>query len=254
MQSTDRSKLLLECVDVGYSVGKAKTLLQGVSFLVNEGEHCAVVGPNGAGKTTLLNLLLGLNELSAGDVLYRGNSIKGKTQRELAKLVAYVPQLLATEIPYSVLEFVAMGRYAHGGGEDDDAVVRAMEMVDVVQFKDRAVASLSGGERQRVCIAAALAQEAPLLVLDEPLSHLDPGQRLEIRRVIRQLPKNITIIAVTHDMDWLLEDFNRVLCITGGALKYDVDVEGFVQQELAEELFGHGLGGLVEKRYGEVKT
>ncbi|MGJ8674090.1 ABC transporter ATP-binding protein [Rubritalea sp.] len=248
MSSTDFNEVLLECSDVSFSVGKIN-LLDRASFTLKRGEHCAVIGPNGAGKTTLLNLLMGLSPTSSGVVSYGGESIHGKAQRELAKLVAYVPQLLATEIPYTVLEFVAMGRYAHGGGEMDDAVSEAMRLVDVEKFRHRAVSTLSGGERQRVCIAAALAQEAPLLVLDEPLSHLDPGQRLEIRRVIQQLPDSITVLAVTHDIDWLLADFKRVLCISDGRLTHDVSVETFVEEDLAEGLFGHGLARVVSERY-----
>lgn len=226
-------------------------LLDSVSFSIETGEHCAIVGPNGAGKSTLLNLLLGIYRPSNGEVFYNGLPIATQSRREIATKVSYVPQLLAAEIPYSVIDFVAMGRYAHGGGKDDSAVKEALRIVDVERLQDRAVSTLSGGERQRVCIAAALAQGAPLLVLDEPLSHLDPGQRLEIRDVIENLPDTITVLSVTHDMDWLLEGFGRVLCMKDGRLIDDVTVKQFVHAGLADELFGHGLASVVKQRYRE---
>lgn len=241
---------LLECIEVGYDVGK-KRLVDRVSFSMQRGERCAIVGPNGAGKTTLLNLLLGQLRPSSGEVLFQGELLKNMAQREIAKHIAYVPQLLAAEIPYTVLEFVAMGRYAYDGSEHDAAVRRAMDMVAVTEFQDRVVSTLSGGERQRVCIAAALAQEAPMLVLDEPLSHLDPGQKLEIRNVINKLPCDITVLVVTHDMDWLLSDFERVLCMNIGKLAYDINTQYFLDKGVAEELYGHGIGEELERHYKE---
>lgn len=249
--STNRQiSSILDCSDLGCQVGR-KVLLEGVSFSLNSGERCAVVGPNGAGKTTLIKLLLGQQTKSCGEVILSGDALSNLSRNEIAKRMAYVPQLVEAEIPYIVSEFVGMGRYAHGGDEHDEEVQKAMELVNVSRFRDRRVATLSGGERQRVCIAAALAQQVKLLVLDEPLSHLDPGQRLEVRKVLDELPKDMTVIAVTHDMDWLTNDFDRVLCLKEGKLVADVNPQKFVENLWAEKLYGQGVGRQLLERYKE---
>lgn len=241
---------ILECSGLGCQVGR-KVLLEGVSFSLNSGERCAVVGPNGAGKTTLIRLLLGQHTKACGEVILSGDALSNLSRNEIARRVAYVPQLVEAEIPYTVSEFVGMGRYAHGGDEHDEEVKKAMELVNVFGFRDRRVATLSGGERQRVCIAAALAQQAKVLVLDEPLSHLDPGQRLEIRQVLEELPQDIAVLAVTHDMDWLTNGFDRVLCLQDGKLVANVPPQKFVEDLWAEKLYGHGLGKKLLERYKE---
>ena len=205
-------KVLLEVRDLSVSVG-SKNLLNNVSFSLLSGEHKVIIGPNGAGKTSLLRALLGGLTSVSGIISLGGEELSGMGRSEIAKKIAYVPQLLAAEIPYSVREFVGMGRYAHGGGPLDSAVDDSLVAVGIENFSARVVSTLSGGERQRVCIAAALAQQAPILILDEPLVHLDPSQRMEVQRVLRELPKSVTVMVVTHDIDWARSDFESLLAI-----------------------------------------
>lgn len=233
------SKCLIELRDAAVKVS-GKELLAGVNLCVTQGEHLAVIGPNGAGKSTLVKLLLGLHKASAGMVQIGGRDVSAYPRRELARMIGYVPQLLAAEVPYTVREFVEMGRYAHGDC-DGKAVEEAMALVEVSEFSDRVVATLSGGERQRVCIAAALAQEAPLLLLDEPLAHLDPGQRIEVQRVLREVRKEVTLIAVTHDLGWLQRDFQHVLALQGGGVKFDGRVSELMDGGVLGELFGSAV-------------
>ncbi|GAA5493856.1 iron(3+)-hydroxamate import ATP-binding protein FhuC [Rubritalea halochordaticola] len=233
------SECLIELREAGVQVS-GKELLGGVNLCVTQGEHLAVIGPNGAGKSTLVKLLLGMHKASAGTVQIGGRDVASYPRRELARMIGYVPQLLAAEVPYTVREFVEMGRYAHGD-RDAKAVDEAMELVEVSEFSERVVATLSGGERQRVCIAAALAQEAPLLLLDEPLAHLDPGQRIEVQRVLRGVREEVTLIAVTHDLGWMQRDFEHVLALQAGGVKFDGGVRDLMAGEVLGELFGSAV-------------
>lgn len=231
------SEPLVSCRNLTVKVGQ-KTLLDDVSFDVAQGEHRVILGPNGAGKSTLLRAILGFLKTEYGEIKHSGND--KLTRRELAKRVAYVPQLLAAEIPYTVEEFIAMGRYAHDGTVNA-SVQQAMESVGVLEFSDRVVSTLSGGERQRVCIAAALAQDAPLIILDEPLVHLDPGQRREVQNLIRGLMEKVTVLVVTHDIAWAKRDFTNLLVIDKSQLVYDGDLGEFYGDGGIDRLFGEGV-------------
>ena len=233
--------ILLECRDVCVDI-RGKSLLKNVSFNLRQGEHKVIIGPNGAGKTSLLSAILGSLPIQGGKILLGGRELSSLRQAEIAKLISYVPQLLAAEIPYSVREFVAMGRYAYNGDPRDVAVENALKAVGVEEFSDRVVSTLSGGERQRVCIAAALAQQAPILILDEPLVHLDPSQRMEVQRVLRELPKEVTVMVVTHDLDWVKTDFQSLLSLRDGAVDYDGATVDFYRGSGVSRLFGEAVG------------
>lgn len=231
------SNPLVCCRHLTVKVGK-KALLSDVSFDLNQGEHRVILGPNGAGKSTLLRAILGFLKVDSGEIEFDGES--SLSRRELAKRVAYVPQLLAAEVPYTVAEFVAMGRYAYGC-EVSSAVENALEAVGVSEFADRVVSTLSGGERQRVCIAAALAQEAELVILDEPLVHLDPGQRREVQSLIKDLMERVTVLVVTHDIMWAKRDFKKLLVMEGAQLSYDGDLHPFYAGGGIDRIFGEGV-------------
>jgi ABC-type cobalamin/Fe3+-siderophores transport system ATPase subunit len=233
--------ILLECRDVCVGI-RGKSLLTNVNLALRQGEHKVIIGPNGAGKTTLLRAILGSLTIRGGSILLGGRELSSLRQAEIAKLISYVPQLLAAEIPYNVREFVAMGRYAYGGGPRDAAVESALTAVGVACFADRVVSTLSGGERQRVCIAAALAQQAPILILDEPLVHLDPSQRMEVQRVLRELPREVTVMVVTHDLDWAKMNFQSLLSLRDGVVDYDGATVDFYSGSGVSRLFGEAVG------------
>ena len=149
-----------------------KRILENVTFDIYEKDYLSIIGPNGAGKTSLLKCLMRIYSYSEGNIFFRGASIKNFSQRNLAKQISYVPQSDGRSLPFTVEEFVMMGRYPHlspftsFSAKDKKAVKEALELTDTIQMSDRVLTTLSGGERQTVFIAAALAEGADILLLD----------------------------------------------------------------------------------------
>jgi iron complex transport system ATP-binding protein len=203
-------------------------ILRDVSLAVTEGEFVSVIGPNGAGKTTLLRCMMRILAGGTGEILIAGRVLGSYTQRELARVVSYVPQADGRLLPFTVREFVMMGRYPHlspfsvTAPEDVAAVERAMEMTGTAPFADRPLDTLSGGERQGALIAAALAQGAKLLLLDEPATFLDPRHEAEMARLLRRANREggVTIVAVTHDVNAAALRSDRVVALKDGAVVF----------------------------------
>ncbi|MDX9979273.1 MAG: ABC transporter ATP-binding protein [Lentisphaeria bacterium] len=201
-----------------------RRILRGISFTVADGEFLAIIGPNGAGKTTLLKCLLQLVPGWEGDILLSGTPIRSLTSRQLARQLAYVPQIPRSDTPYGVREFVLMGRYAcHSplaspGRSDHLAADRALDLAGIGELAERTLDTLSGGERQRAYIAAALAQEAPVLLHDEPSSQLDPRHRHEVGLLLRRLQteRGLTIVLVSHDLNEASQRADRILALRDG--------------------------------------
>lgn len=183
-------------------------VLDGVTFEVEEGTLLGILGPNGAGKSTLLRLIHAALEASRGSVLLDGEDLARMPRRQLARRVGVVPQSCTPGFSVDVREFVRMGRYAHesflggGGARDDLAVEQALADVGLGALAGRDVQELSGGEFRRVLIAQALAQEAPLLLLDEPVQQLDLRHQLEVMELVRRvaLRPGRGAVAVLHDL------------------------------------------------------
>jgi iron complex transport system ATP-binding protein len=194
------------------------------SLAVEHREMLAIVGPNGSGKSTLLRALSGVRSLAAGRVRLRDRDLAAIPRREVARAVAVVPQETAIHFPFSVMEVVLMGRAPHLGrfgfpGRRDLAVAcEAMERTGVGALAHRSLAELSGGERQRVVIAKALAQEAEVLLLDEPTSHLDIRHQVEVYDLMAWLngEKGLTIVSVLHDLNLAALYFPRVAVLSEG--------------------------------------
>ncbi len=222
--------MTLKITGLGYGINN-KTLLKDVNFSVKEGESVAVIGPNGAGKTTLIKLIDGLLEPACGSVALSGRDIRCYKRRELAKLISYVPQNSGNGLDFTAEEFVTGGRYSymgitgHIGPEDKRIIKAAMEDTDTCKFKDRPLRKMSGGERQRVFIAAALAQNAPIMLLDEPTVYLDPKASADINALLTRLnkKKKITLITVTHDINYALLSESLLLGIKDGSQAFYSD-------------------------------
>jgi iron complex transport system ATP-binding protein len=203
-------------------------ILREVSLRVNAGDCVALVGPNGAGKTTLLRVALGLRKLTSGKVRISGTEVAQLSGRERAARLAWLPQHIHFSEPLSAEEVVATSRYRFSESHLTSLkkAHAALERVGSLAYATRAVTELSGGERQRVALAALLAQEAPLLVLDEPANHLDPAQQLEIYRLLGEMwREGKTLLTITHDINLISHMPNandvRVVGIRAGTLGFD---------------------------------
>jgi iron complex transport system ATP-binding protein len=201
-------------------------VLKGVSFEVQEKETWAIIGRNGCGKSTLLKCLANLLRVKGGSVSVEGKPVTSYRSIELAKLIAYIPQAGDRSLPsFSVSEFVMLGRFPYQGffampGSHDRAIVQAaLRLTDTDSFADRQLNRLSGGELQRVFLAAAVAQKTSILLLDEPMSFLDPLHQALVQRSLDQIHEEFsnTIITVTHDVNHALNRFSHICALVDGA-------------------------------------
>ncbi|HEY8637013.1 MAG TPA: ABC transporter ATP-binding protein, partial [Candidatus Limnocylindrales bacterium] len=206
-----------------------RTILADASFSLRPGERVALVGPNGAGKSTLLRVLTGVLEPRRGSVTLRGEAIRTLDRKAVARAIAVVPELTQLPFAMTVREVVALGRLPHdpplGGSRqvDDDAIEAAMERVGVGHLAERDARRLSMGERQLVFVAIALAQAAPIIVLDEPTAHLDIRHQVEVMQLLVDLNERdgVTIVAVLHDLALAANFFPRVVLMRAGRLVAD---------------------------------
>jgi len=220
-------------------------ILRELSVSIEAGEFISIVGPNGSGKTTLLRCLLGLIPFT-GNVYLEQKSILDYSRREIAKNIAYLPQLVGTLPAFSVEQFVQMGRYAHRSHifnpcKHDKAVVdAALELTKTAEFRNRPVTSLSGGERQRVFLASAIVQETDAIILDEPSSFLDPQHEVELYQILQQLhsEQRKTICLVSHDINRSAFVSSRVIALKNGAVCFNGSPDAFMNSDVLEHVYG----------------
>lgn len=200
-------------------------VLQAISLTLRAGEILGVIGPNGSGKSTLLRLLSGVLVPEAGTVWVQGRPLATLSPRARARAVAVVPQETATEFPFSVMEVVLMGRSPHlegfalEGDRDLEAARAAMARTGVLELAKRSIHELSGGERQRVVVARALAQQTPILLLDEPGAFLDIRHAVEIYDLLEDLrQEGRSILTVLHDLNLAALYCGRVALLQSGRL------------------------------------
>lgn len=216
---------ILEVEGIQFDYGE-QPVLQGVSFKVERGSFISIVGPNGAGKSTLLAAIAATLRPKRGRVLVEGRQADRMRRRELASRMAVVPQQQQAGFHFNVLQSVLMGRYIHQvkwSGErleDMEAARKAMLATGTWDLRDRDFAALSGGERQRVVIARALAQGSNLLLLDEPTTHLDIGNQVEILGLLRNLQKRdrMTVITVMHDLNLASQYSDHFILMANGSI------------------------------------
>ena len=216
------SALALEALSV--ELGGTR-VLDGIDAAVARGEWVALIGPNGAGKSTLLRAVAGLVPYH-GLVRVDGLDTARLRRRELARKIAFVPQTPLLPPGMRVSEYVLLGRTPHTGafgyeGPDDlDAVGRAIDRLDLAELAERPLRTLSGGEQQRAVLARAIAQDTPILLLDEPTASLDLGrqqQALELVSVLRERGE-LTVLCAMHDLTLAAQFANRLLLLSNGRL------------------------------------
>ena len=208
--------------DLAWGALRAAPILQDISFDVAPQEMVAIVGPSGAGKTSLLQCLARANRPWRGVIQLHGEDLWGLAPGDTARRIAAVPQEVPAAYPFRVREVVMLGRTARRRGRDDrraedrDKIVAALEQLHLAPLADRLFSTLSGGEKQRVLIARALAQEASLILLDEPTHHVDIGMQLEILGLLRRLGRSVVV--ASHDLNLAAAFADRVLLLNGGRL------------------------------------
>ena len=218
-------------------------VLVDVTLRLEAPQFVAIVGPNGAGKSTLLSILAGLREGFAGSCVYNGRPVDAWPRREFARQVSVVPQSLNLDFPFRAEEVVLMGRTPHAGGwfdslEDMQAAGDALRRTDAWSFRTRDFRTLSGGERQRVVLAAALAQQPRVLLLDEPTTFLDIEHQLAIYKLLRELAaQGLLVVAVTHDLNLAASYAGRVIALRDGRVLADAGPEEALSPARIAEVF-----------------
>jgi iron complex transport system ATP-binding protein len=223
-----------------------RPILESISFDIAGGEFVSVIGPNGAGKTTLLRCLMKILPLESGSIAVGGADISRMKQKEVALRAAYVPQADSRYLPFTVEEFVMTGRYPYlspfsaCSHEDRSSVREAMRMTGMDAFSSRRMSSLSGGERQMVMIAAALAQGAGMMLLDEPAAFLDPSHESSIMRILARIneSKGNTVVMVTHDINRAILSSSRCMVLDRGRVEYFGDPRELPGSGVLENIYG----------------
>lgn len=220
----------LEARNLSWYAG-TRAVLFDVSLEARAGEFIAVLGKNGAGKSTLLDMFAGLRAPAAGDIRLDGRALSQWDPRARARLVGHLPQAVRPDIPFLAGELVLMGRYPHTdrwfeSAADRAAVERAMARTDSWALRNRSLRTLSGGERQRVLLAACFAQEAKLLLFDEPSTFLDVDWQLECFSLVREeCDRGATCLAVTHDLNLALTYCTRLIVLAQGKAAVDLPID-----------------------------
>jgi iron complex transport system ATP-binding protein len=227
------------------SVGYATPVVWEATLSVRPGEIVGLIGPNGAGKTTLLRAVSGGARVFGGAVSVEGRQVASYSHRDLARLVAVLPQATPSAFAFSARQFVEMGRHAHVSrfgdlsAHDHDAVARALALTDTESLCARRVDELSGGDLQRLTLAQALAQEPSVLLLDEPTSHLDLNHRLQVLDVVRALAdEGLAVLAVFHDLDIAARYSDRLAVVADGVLEEPGGPRAVLTQETLRRVFG----------------
>lgn len=235
----------------------ARTVGQNVSLELKTGEVLALLGANGAGKTTLFKTILGLIPAKSGDIVLDGTQLSTLSRRERALKIAYVPQAHDAGFPYSVRDVVLMGRAAHLGSfempdaRDHDIASAALRDIGIEPLADRPYTEISGGERQMALIARALAQQASIIVMDEPTSSLDYGNQIRLLARIRTMAEQgLSIILSTHNPDHARLVAHRVALLHQGAMVALGPVDTVLTAEAIHLLYDVDVGIETTKETG----
>jgi ABC-type cobalamin/Fe3+-siderophores transport system ATPase subunit len=244
----------LDGVDFGVN---GTSILRDLNLSVVNGEFVLILGPNGAGKTTLLKLIDGLLVPSRGTVSLMGTPLLDRTVKPLRRRVAYLAQDLAvdTRIPITVSEVVGIGRLAHKAliarlsDSDREIVDRAVKTVGIGHLGRRPFGQLSAGQKQKVSLARALAQEADIMLLDEPLSNLDPRAQVEVCRTIDRIHTETgkTVLLVTHLLDTIPESASRVVLMREGTFVGEASVDRIRDDDFRQAFYSGLAEGALKK-------
>lgn len=234
-------KLKVKNVEFSYN---STPVLENISMDLERSEVIGIVGPNGAGKSTLIRCIDRILTPRGGIILLDENDISKMTRMEIAKEMGYVPQTTARVFPATVFDTVLMGRRPHLGWksseEDIDKVLEVLELLGIMEFSMRDFNEISGGQQQKVLIARALAQEADVLLLDEPTSNLDIRHQLEVMDIMKGIvkKKGISAIVAIHDLNLASRYTDRLLMMNGGRIFASGNPESVLTVENIRRAYG----------------
>lgn len=231
----------VENIEFGYGNSK---VLKNLSFELEGGRYCCILGSNGAGKSTLFRLILKIYENYRGKIWIDGEDIRGKTSKEMASKVAYIPQNHAPVFEYTVKDVVLMSTSASGGmfsspgKKDEKKAADALERLGIEHLSDKLYTRISGGERQLVLIARALAQGSKMFIMDEPTSNLDYGNQIKILEILRQLAKEgYTILQSTHQPDHAFLYADQVIVLEEGRILAEGNPKLVLTKDVIEKIY-----------------
>jgi len=235
-----------------------RTVLHNVSLQVNPGKVTAIIGPNGAGKSTLIRAASGIIPVEQGEITIDGENIAHLIPEKRAQHVAVVPQAIQIPETFSVFETVMMGRTAYVGwfnqetAEDYQIVTLAMQRTGIEELAERRMGELSGGERQRVLIARSLAQDAPVLLMDEPTSHLDLRHQSGILRLVRSLAlkENLAVLVALHDLNLASLYSDEVALLVDGRIRVCGQPASVLTSEVLSQAYGVHVDVIPHPTYG----
>jgi iron complex transport system ATP-binding protein len=236
---------VLSAVEVHFSYLPGKVVLDGVNLDCDTGKFLAILGPNGSGKTTLLRCLLGWLRPDSGRILLNDRPLRSYSAKALARTLAYVPQFPTSAFAFPVQELVLMGRFAHAGTmglagkKDMDVARQAMEMTETLEFADRSLGELSGGQAQRVMLARALAQQPVVMLLDEPTSHLDVRNQLNVHRMMQRLAHEwgMAVVCVSHDINLAARFADELVLMSRGKVAAAGTPGEVIRKEILDRVY-----------------
>ena len=241
----------LQITGLSFSYAPGKQVIDNLSVTIKKNEKWAVIGKNGSGKSTLIRCLARLETVRRGVIALEGRDLLDYSSRELARICAYVPQATLRIPPnFTVLEYVLMGRYPYCGfpvryqPDDRKIAAEALELTDTTPFADRSMKTLSGGELQRVFIAGAVAQRTGMMLLDEPVSFLDPMHQEMIHATLDRVHREYgtTLVTVTHDINAALQRSTHVLALVAGMAAFTGTTERFRDDAPGQLKAVYGIG------------
>ena len=234
----------IEVRNLSFSYGE-REILHDISFSVGEGEYLSILGSNGVGKSTLFKCMLGLLKGYSGEITIDGTNISEMSISQLSKCIAYIPQYTSPTFNYSVEDIVLMGTTAGSSpfrtpkAEEMKRVDAALEKTGISSMRNRCFHHLSGGERQLVIIARALAQNARILMLDEPTASLDFGNQMLVLRQSRALAnEGYTIIQTTHNPEHSYLYSDRIVALKNGSILAAGTPDNVIREDIISRLYG----------------
>jgi iron complex transport system ATP-binding protein len=236
---------LLQIQDVRFTYsGSRQSVLDGLTLTIQEGEPLAILGPNGSGKTTLLHLILGWLKPAKGSLHLNGKRFSEYSRRELGQLLALVPQNEPVNFEFSALDYVLFGRAPYlapleqPSADDRSIAFAALEKVGLSALANRSIMAMSGGEKQLLLIARALAQQSKTILLDEPTTHLDLGNKARLTNLLRELAREgHNLIFTTHEPDFALALSERTLMMQKGQILYDGETSAVINSASLTDLY-----------------